>query len=236
MNQKYNRFVVPIKPAYKDSSNVTAIVLGSIPNDRMKTMPAVSLMMVNKQQSVVELQFESISAAFPKSEMILVVGHDGQQVIEKRPKQMRIVENQLYEQCGEVEELKLAINNVTTDAVLIIKGNTIFDSKAIKQLRNHGSCTMIDKKDQMTKDALGVISNGSKIENIAYGVEDKWCYTTYLEGRELKILRKFVNMRIKSKMCLFEALNYIVSNGGLIYCVGQQEGYLRQILSPKDVL
>lgn len=236
MKNKYNRFILPIKPALTDSSNISVVILGSIPNDRMKTMPAVSLMMVNKQQSVIELQYESISAAYPKSEIILVSGHDSQQVIDKRPKRIRIVENQLFQECGEIEELKLAVNNVTTDSILIIKGNTIFDSNAIKQLRNHGSCTMIDRKDQMTKDSLGVISNSSKLENIAYGIEDKWCYTTYLEGKEFSMLRKFVNMRAKSKMCLFEALNYIVSNGGLIYCVGQHEGYLRQILSPKDVL
>ena len=71
--ERGNRFVVPIKPIQTDSANTTAIILASMPNQRMKTMPAVSLMSVDKQHTVLDLQVESILAVFPKAQIVVVV-------------------------------------------------------------------------------------------------------------------------------------------------------------------
>lgn len=231
-----NRFTVPIKSKSNDSANTTVIILASIPNDRMKTMPSVSLMMVDKQNHVIDIQVEAIRTVFPKSDIVLVTGHDATQVIEHRPTCVRIVENQMYESRGENEELRLGLNNSTTDNTLIISGNCIFNSNALQHLKNHASCTLIDKRQQIDKDSLGVISNNGRVENIAYGVMDKWCYITYLEARETKILRKFASAKNKSNMCFFEAINYVTSHGGVINTVGQQNGYLRRITSSKDMI
>lgn len=235
MSQQPNRFQVPIKSKSFDSSTVTAIILGSIPNDRMKTMQPVSTMLVNSQQTVLDIQVEAIRTVFPKSEIVLVAGHDSQQVIDKKPKSVRIVENSSYETLGEVEELRLAINNVTTDNILIINGSCIFNSGALGHLRGHSSCTLVDKKNQIDRDSLGVISNNGKVENIAYGVQDKWCYITYLEQREQAILRKFVGIKNRGNLCMFESINYVLSHSGQIYAIGQQDGYLRRITSGKDL-
>lgn len=235
MNQN-NRFTVPIKSKTNDSSNTTVLILASIPNDRMKTMPSVSLMMVDKQNNVIDIQVEAIRTVYPKSDIILVTGHDATQVIEHRPTCVRIVENQMYETRGENEELRLALNNSTTDNILIISGNCIFNANALQHLKNHASCTLIDKNNQIDKDSLGVISNNSRVENIAYGVMDKWCYITYLEAREVRIIKKFASAKNKANMCLFEAINYVTSHGGIINTVGQQNGYLRRITSSKDML
>ncbi len=233
--ERTNRFIVPIKPVSQDSSNITVVILASTPNPRMKTMPPVSLMTVDKQHNVLDLQVESIVAAYPQAQIVLVAGHDIGQVVDRRPKNVRIVENPLYEMTGEVDELRLGLNNVTTEHVIIIDGNVIFNAAAIKQLRGHGSCTLVDRSNQIDKDCLGVISNNSKIENIAFGVQDKWCYITYLQNKEFTILRRFINVRSRGKLCVFESLNYVTSHGGLIYAVGQSGGYLRKINTSKDL-
>jgi hypothetical protein len=235
MTQPINRFTVPTKPKLGDTSNITAVILSSIANDRMKTMPPVSLMMVDRQHTVLDVQIEAIRTVFPKCEIALVVGHDAQQVIDKKPNYVRVIENVNHETLGEVEELRLAINNCVTDNIILISGNCIFNANALQHLRGHSSCTLVDKKNQIDKDSLGVISNGGRVENIAYGVQDKWCYITYLESREQTILRKFVSVRNRSNLCMFEGINYVLSNGGQIYAIGQQDGYLRRVTSGKDL-
>lgn len=234
MSSKIGRFTVPIKKP-KDSSNVTCIILASMSLQGMKSMPSISLMSINKQQNILDVQIESVIATFPKAEIILVVGHDSNDVLNHKPKFVRAVENLLFDERGEGEEIRLSLNNTTTDSVLLIGGNCVFNSDAIQQLKGHGSCTLIDGKGQIDKDSLGVIHNNNRVENIVYGVSDKWCYITYLEGRELSLLRKFVSMRNRSNMCMFEAINYIINNGGVIYTVKQNNGFLRRICSSKDV-
>lgn len=236
MTENINRFTVPTRPKVSNSANVTAIILASIANDRMKTMLPVSLMMVDKQNTVLDSQIDSIRTVYPKCEIILVVGHDAQQVIDKKPANVRIVENTNYDSAGEIEELRLAINNVTTDNILLINGSCIFNAKALQHLRGHSSCTLVDKNNQIDKDSLGVISNNGRAENIAYGVQDKWCYISYLEAREHAILRKFISVRNRCNLCLFEGINYILTHNGLIYSIGQQDGYLRKITSGKDLM
>jgi len=231
-----NRFTVPIKKKSNDSSNVTVVLLASIPNPRMKTMPSVSLLNIDKQHNVIDIQVEAIRAAYPKSDIILVTGHDSNQVIAKRPNGVRIIENQLYNDCGENEEIRLALNNSITECILLINGNCIFNASCLQQLRGHGSCTLVDTKGQMDSDSIGVIANGSKVENLAYGIESKWCYVSYIEGKEYDLLKKFSSLRNRSNMCMFESINYIVSNGGVIYTVEQNAGYLRKISSSKDIL
>lgn len=236
MAEQISRFTVPTRPKASDSANVTAIILASIANDRMKTMSPVSLMMVDKQNTVLDCQIDAIRTVYPKCEIILVVGHDAQQVIDKKPRNVRIIENMSHDNAGEIEELRLAINNVTTDNVLLINGSCIFNANALQHLRGHSSCTLVDKKNQIDKDSLGVISNNGRVEHIAYGVQDKWCYISYLEGREHTILRKFVSVRNRGNLCLFEGINYVLTHSGLIYSIGQQDGYLRKITSGKDLL
>jgi hypothetical protein len=234
MNADY-RFTVPTRPKQNDSSNTTAIVLASIPNERMKTMPPVSLMMVDNQHNVLDLQIEAIRMVFPKCEIALVVGHDAQQVIDRKPHGVRVIENQSYDTAGETEELRLAINNCTTDNILFINGSCVFNSAALQHLRNRSSCTLVDKTNQIDKDSVGVISHNDRVENIAYGVQDKWCYMTYLEHREHMILKKFVSIKNRANLCAFEGINYVLNHGGIIYSVGQTNGFLRKISSGKDL-
>lgn len=230
-----NRYVIPIKQSKQTHNNVTAVILASIPNHGMKTMPPVCSMTIDKQHTVLDLQIEAINIAYPNSEIILVVGHGAQELINNRPIGVRIVENSKYDELGEIEELRLALNNVTTDNVLLVNGNLIFNANAISNLKGHSSCVLVDNNSQISDESLGVISNNSMLENIAYGVANKWCYVSYLENHEHLILRKFCNVRTRGRMCLFEGINYITSHNGLIYTVKQNNGYLRKIESNKDI-
>ena len=230
-----NRFTVPIKPKGSDSSNTTALILASIANERMKTMPPVSMMLVDSQHTVLDCQIEAIKTIYPNCDIILIVGHESQRVIESRPKNVRIVENKLYDSAGEAEEIRLGINNCITDNILLVDGNCLFNADALQHLRGHGSCTLIDKNEQMAKDSLGVISHNSKVENIAYGVQDKWCYISYLESKEHNILKRFTAVKNRCNLCTFECLNYVLSHNGQIYSVGQSNGFLRRIMSGKDL-
>lgn len=233
MIHKITRHTVPLKNNKPKST--TVILLASSPNEGMRTMPSVSLINVDGQHNVLDIQYEAINIAYPSSDIILVSGHDSHAVMNKKPKQIRMVDNQLFESAGDVEELRIGLNCSIGDSALIADGKCIFDAKAISQLQGHGSCTLIDVKKQISEDSIGVIFNNTKVESFAFDMPHKWCYITYLEGRELEILKKFVAIKSKSNLCLFEAMNHVINRGGLVRPVMQSHGFVRRISSRKDL-
>lgn len=226
--------IVPIISNKSDSSSITVLILGSIPCDRMRTVSSVSMLPINAQQNVLDIQLEAIKTVFPKCEIVMTVGHRKEEIIRKKPSYVRIVENLNYESLAQNEDLRLGVNNITTKNTLIFPGNIIFDSSAIQQFKHNKSMTLFDKNNQFNDNSLSVIDNNGVLENITYGLPKKWTYMTFLVEKELSILRKIVNTKSKEKYCLHESINYVASRG-TIYTCPQSNGNMRKITSIKDI-
>ena len=223
------RFISTIKRQER-YDDVSFIILASGIIPRMKNAGAKSLFRVDKNSVMLDVQYEAIRNAFAEAEIIVVTGHMTNAVVAFREAtkrdDLKIIENQLYETCGNLEEVRLALNTVTNKKVCIINGDVLFNSQAIKHLKGHLSCILYDTKGTFGDDTVGFIANNSIVESIGHGLPMKWSQIIYLENNELELFRKIVNNRQKSRLMVSEAVGYVVNNGGAIKAVNVVEGFL----------
>lgn len=223
-----NRFITTTKIKQSDSSNYSIILLSSIPQERMLYSPPISLYPVDSHNNVLSYQHKIIKAVFPKSEIFLVVGHNSSQVINKCPRDIHIIENQRWNELGEAEELKLGINATITESIIIISGNMIFDTSTLSQIKTTHSSILVNNKVN-DDGAIGTINNNSKLENMAFGLDNKWQYISHFNGKELELLRSICNTKTKANLCSFECINKVINRGGIIYTIQHSEGFIQRI-------
>lgn len=223
-----NRFITTTKAKPADTSIYSVCILASIPQERMLYSPPISLYPIDSYNTVLSYQYKTIRSVFPKSNIFLVVGHNAHQVIPKCPKDVHIIENQKYTEFGEAEEIKIAINATITESVILISGNMVFDDKTLAQIKTSHSSVLVDKRTE-DDGAIGIIENNSKLENMAFGLSNKWCYISHFNGKELDILRNVCNTKTKSNLCNFEVINTVINRNGIIYTVQRGDGFIQRI-------
>lgn len=228
------RFITSTKSG-TDSSSYTIILYGSKPIDRMRSFGAKSFLQVTKLQTVIDLQIEAIRTVYPKSEVILVSGFDFDKSVKIKPTNVKIIENSRFEETNEIEDIKIGVNASLNPNIIIISSDIIFNASALVQLKNRGSCVLLDSKKQFSPEDVGCTWNDTRVEMLAYGIPNQWCHIAQFSGKELELLKKFVNLKGKGSLVSYEAINYIVKNGGKICPVSQVSGHCRKVEKPEDI-
>lgn len=230
--QHQSEFITPIK-SRKKSSDLSVIILSSLSIHRSKTLGAMSMIPINNQP-IINRQVSAIKTIFPLAEVSVVVGYHATQVINNKPDGVRIIENQLYENTGNAEEMRLALNATLNNRALIINGNVLFDAESLKQLSNHSSCILVNENGNKDSN-LGTVNTAGKLEIISYGLKNKWCQLALLEENELSIIKKFVARKDRERYLFHEIVNYAITHGGKINVVKSTTGNIKTIDSPKDL-
>lgn len=227
MVNNFQRFTLPIKKI-SEENELTIIILGADVSPRKKSHGPKSLLSLGTKWNVIETQIDSIKTIFPKADIILVTGFQSQTIINKSYP-VRIIENPFYEETSEVEQIRLALNATLTSKVLIINGDLAFDAPSLINIANYHTSILFNETLSNDNDSIGLIQNNNIAENLSYSLPVKWLYTFYVEGKELEMLRKFVKNKERSKLLFFEAVNYIISSGGLVRAIPQKNGHMCRI-------
>jgi hypothetical protein len=229
MPNAFQRFTMPIKNVASENE-LAIIILGADVSPRKKSQGAKSLIPLSPKWNVIEMQLDAIKTMYPKAEVILITGFQSQQVINKKYP-LKIIENPFYDETSDVEQIRIALNATLSSKVLIVNGDLAFDAPSLMNIEKHGSNVLFTDEKTLDKDdtCIGVVHNNNVVENLVYCTPNKWLHTLYAEGKELDILRKFIRNKERSKLLLFEAINYIISSGGLIRAVPQRFGTMYRI-------
>lgn len=215
---KETRYIVPIKrkkEPKKQQENYNIILMSGSISYKMKSYGPKCLIDMQDGSSLLYHQIKTIKNNLPQSEVILVIGFGADKIIKKKYEGIRIVENQLFNDSGEIEQLRLALNNRTSNKVLILHGDLFFNDTFINDLELLDRSLMFCNQDKNFE--LGLIDYKEKITNICYSSENKWCEAVYLTGKELDLFEKFCNNRKSSKLYMFEGLNKIIDKSAKFY-------------------
>lgn len=223
-------FIAPARR--KKSSDLSVIILASLSIHRSKTLGAVSMLPVGNQPLLFN-QVNAIRSTYPLSDIYTVVGYHSSQVINNKPDGIRIIENQLHENTGNAEEIRLALNASLNNRALIIGGNVMFDQQAIKQIQNHASCILVGNENPDSH--IGSVNSSGKLEILSYGLKNRWYNVAMLEENELAIAKKFIARKERERYLFHEIINYVVMHGGKINVVKSTVGNIRTIDSSKDI-
>lgn len=197
-----------------DNRDISIIIIGSYPTKRGKSLGPQSTFRINEDKSLLERQLELLLKKFPNADILLSVGFQSELAIKRAPDNIRIIENQLYEDTNDVEDLRLAINNSTNDRALLLYADLLFNRQTISKITEKGSGVVLSSDDE---NPIGCTTVENYITVLSYGLKEKWAGITFLDKKEFNIVKDLVNDKSKSKMFLFEILNMLLEQGGKLY-------------------
>lgn len=192
---------------------VSVILLGENHGYRMKSYGPISLIKVGNK-TVLEHQVEIITGTFPKVEILLCCGFDANKVSSfVRNKlygvNIRILENQLFNNSNCCESVRLCLNNTMNDKIIICNGELIFNHYHLEQLSLEQSSVLSQEQNPDKNLDVNIISNNGCVENMSLGLMSSyWCEMMSLVDE--KNIRQFMKIlsppEYKNKL-LFEAIN-----------------------------
>lgn len=211
-------------PIKKQAELVTVVLLCDSPGYRMKSYGPLSLITINNVK-LIDIQIMAIKEAFANFELIICLGFDSEKVCRyirsKYPNlNIRIVENQLYHSSNSCESLRLSLNNVCNDKLIICDGNLLFTKQSLSLIDLKHSCALIEKLNCPTLE-IGLNTDSTNIAHFfSFGAKNTWSEIIYLQGRNIieSLRRSIVNYDSKNRF-IFEALNEIINMDYSIRCI-----------------
>lgn len=227
--QVYSRYTVPTRRPKKSGVGMTVIVLSANAGYRMRSLGPKILFKTADGTSILDNIVNSVSTRFNGAEMIFTIGFQADKVIRNRPVLGRLVENQLYESTNNVEECRLAFNNCDSESVLILNGDIVFDQFILDPIDTRFSSIIYDNK-RMPEDDVGVTVVQDEATAFSYGLPSKWCYITYLKGKELSLFKSYCANRENRTKFVWEGLQYVVDSGGILKAIENHEANISRIV------
>lgn len=228
---KYTRHMTTTRKPAVDTLSI-AIIASSM-GYRMKSYGPKSLITLPTGETLIENQINNILSIYPKAELILTVGFEADKIIKRRPTNIRIIENQYYDLTNIVEDIRLVINNIYSESLIIINGNIQFNSETVKNLTLKGSAIVINNNN--IEDDIGATIIDNQVMILSHGISPKWANIVYFTEKEFKLLKSIVADRDKGKLYLFEIINMILDKGGSFRPYTNEHIKIKQIDSIKDL-
>jgi len=181
---------------------------------RMKSCGVKSLISLTSQINVIQNQLNIIQNKFRSYEVILVTGFQSERLMKNTPNDIVKIENEHYEDTNVCRSIGIGLKAATTNKVIIIYGDLVFNKQALDVKFNKGSTLIIDSSNTMTDNEVGCTIDNGKIEQVLYDLPNKWAQIAYFTNTELELLKKLAYDRNNDKLYGFELINEIINNGG----------------------
>ena len=193
---------------------ISVVLLSDKAGKRMKSYGPTPLVSI-KGKKLIDWQIAALKAVFKDFEIVIAGGFECEKVVKyvrtkHQSLRIRIVENQIYHHSNCCESLRLCINNISNDSVLIVNGDVLFNWSSLNDITTGSACVLYQDNQPSTNLEVGLIkSDRDNLVNLNYGITDKiWSEMLYLKGRtNIECLRSIVSsIEYKNKL-LFEAIS-----------------------------
>lgn len=206
------------KKSIQSKSNddlISVILMCDSPGHRMRSYGPVSLVQI-KENKLIDIQIQAIKSIYKKSEIILCLGFDAEKVAKYvrskyKNSNIRIVENQLYNSSNSCESLRLSLNNICNDKVLICDGNLLFDSECLVLVDTSKSVAIIEQNPHETME-IGLNIDNNHAQYFSFGAKNTWSEIIFINGYEIiESLKKAIIHTDNKNRFMFEALNDLIN-------------------------
>ena len=102
---------------------------------RMRSYGPKPLIRINQEKTIVQNQIEIIKNNFVNPEIILVCGFEADKVMKNTPTDIIKIENESYEKTNVLRSIGMGLRAATSERVLIVYGDLVFNDEAIKNLK-----------------------------------------------------------------------------------------------------
>ena len=204
---------------------------------RMRSYGPKSLLKLTPTLDIITNQINIINNTFLNKEIILITGFEAAKVMNKTPNDIIKIENERYEETNIVRSIGMGLRAATTDNIIIIHGDLVFNQIFLNQcvFSTHSTIVMDRQNGKMGKDEIGCTILNDKVEHFCYNLQPKWAQVSFFVKKELKLLQSIVWNKEKERLFSFEALNEIITKGGKLYPLFIKKGVVIDIDSSKDL-
>lgn len=215
---KASRNVSVIRNATK-RLKTSVILLSAGEANRMKSHGPRPLIRICNEKNLLNHQIEIINQALPNNEIILVAGYEADKVMNNCPPGIIRIQNENYDTTNVVRSMSLGLRAATTDRVLFIYGDLVFNLETLDNAKLEESCIFVepDNTNLFSADGVGcTLDKDSKVEYMLYDLEHKWVEIMFLTDKELSMFKNAIWNREKDKLFGFEPINSIIHKGASI--------------------
>jgi len=211
------KIIKPKKSKTKHKEFVSIILLHDHVLRSKHKLP-MGLIDINRNKKLLTHQIEIIEKQFQNFEIIISSNNCTKEMFDllkrKHSKiKIRVVETPNKEEINSWETVRLCLNNIMNDKVMIIDGALFFKENIFKGLNFNKNFAILSPEDK--SENLRVSANVGKnksIEFFCFGASKSWTEIVFFRGEEaLKDLRNVLNSCETKKKFFFEAINKIIS-------------------------
>lgn len=203
---------------------------------KMKSFGTKALLDIGDKKSLIEYQIDIIKQILPNAEIIVVVGFEGNKVLNILPKNIRGIENENFETTTIVRSISLGLRASVYNNILILPGDIFCDKSLLEGSPWNKSFVILDQEEIMPKETVGVICNNSKVLNFAYTLPIKWTSISYFSGKESESLQELIHNKKYYNKCYFEILNDFLKQPNYLHGHKPKNIKLTKISTPKDLI
>lgn len=203
----------------KKPEHASVIFLADKVKDKMKANGPTSLLQFGLN-NMLDIQLASVASAYKSYEIVLCLGYETEKVIryiksKYNGHKIRVVENKDYENSNYCESLRLSLNNVDSDCVVVCAGDVMTYPELVKASSfDSFIVTQGEAKDNF--EVGSVVDESGTITNMSYGLPNSWTEVFCINGYpEIELLRTIVSNPAYKNKFLFEALNEFKENVNL---------------------
>lgn len=167
-------------------------------------------------------------------EIILVGGFGYENLLNNiNTNNIKTIYNPNYITTNVVNSISIGLKHTTTDKVIIVYGDLIFNHRIFPAPFDTYSTAVIC--NTMKKEEVGCLMNNNVVDYLFYDFVDKWAQIIYLTGDELKMFTKLSNIESNNNKFGFEIINQIIELGGRIKVYKPYKGIVVDIDTQKDL-
>jgi choline kinase len=191
---------------------MNCIILGDKFQKRMKSKGCVGLIKVNNK-SIIQNQYKIINQVFPEVNVVYVYGFEHkrfQSFLSNKTSgldNLTSIYNHSFEKYNNAYSLSL-VEDFLNDDCMIFFGDLILSRKTFdKFMPQNGSQIFINQKN---KNRLGCVINNSKIENIAYDLDNYLSEIYFLTKNHSIMIKDLLKNKINHNCFIFEIINKLI--------------------------
>ncbi len=206
---------IEITRPYQKTPLYTVLIPAAGMGHRMKCYGPKSLIKITPKLTIFQHQLNIIKKTLRnKPNIILVTGFHANKVMNNIPDDIVKLENENYENTNVTRSIGIGLRAITTNHVIIIYGDLIFNKYALQFPIDDKSRLIIDSSNTMTKDEVGCVIHNKIIEHVGYDLDNKWAQILYLTGKELRLAQTLCWNPNFYRYFGFEMINEIIKRGG----------------------
>lgn len=200
-----------------NNNNIDSLISVIILADKMNKYKKNNLSYLStiKNKAIIDIQLSYIINMYKNVEVIISINKDQYDLVSYIKKtytlhKIRFVENCSVEETNDSESLRLCLNNIYNDRVIVIKGALQFPLDSLSQIDLNKSGVIVGPPDKRFE--VGVVSNEKHaLDHLGFGLNNSWLEVFWINNIHcLNVLREIVSTKLYKKKFIFEAINDLV--------------------------